>query len=168
MQDFLQHGILIIIVVSVVLFVMLAYMRSFFSSATNQKITYDAFIEKVEKPKNNVFCYGDFFSDDELSYIDCFLEKSEIFAVFWTRKEALIKRFGLRICDGLKFSCFEKETRSFILNSVYGQKYAFSYSFSGDDVDIYRYNGVEFSKFFKIGRHVFNNKTIFAFGNVRC
>ena len=123
-------------------------------------------VEKVEKPKNNVFCYGDFFSDDELSYIDCFLEKSEIFTVFWTRKEALIKRFGLRICDGLKFSCFEKETRSFILNSVSGQKYAFSYSFSGDDVDIYRYNGVEFSKFFKIGRHVFNNKTIFAFGNV--
>ena len=108
-------------------------------------------VEKVEKLQNDVFCYGDFFSDDELLYIDCFLEKSEIFTVFWTRKEALIKRFGLRICDGLKFSCFEKTARSFILNSVSGQKYAFSYSFSGDDVNIYRYNGVGFSKFFKTG-----------------
>ena len=41
--------LLIIIVVSVVLFVILSYMRTMFSSATNQKITYDAFIEKLEK-----------------------------------------------------------------------------------------------------------------------
>lgn len=44
-----QQTLLIIIVVSVVLFVMLSYMRTVFSSATNQKITYDAFIEKIEK-----------------------------------------------------------------------------------------------------------------------
>ena len=43
-----QQMLLIIIVVSVVLFVILSYMRTLFSSATNQKITYDAFIEKVE------------------------------------------------------------------------------------------------------------------------
>ena len=118
-------------------------------------------VEKVEKLKSDVFCYGDFFSDDELLYIDCFLEKSEIFTVFWTRKEALIKRFGLRICDGLKFSCFEKETRSFMLDSVSGKKYAFSYSFSGDAVDIYRYNGMGFSKFFKTGWYICSKQTIF-------
>ncbi len=44
-----QQMLLIIIVVSVVLFVLLSYMRTMFSSATNQKITYDEFIEKVEK-----------------------------------------------------------------------------------------------------------------------
>ncbi|MBO4904070.1 MAG: ATP-dependent zinc metalloprotease FtsH [Lachnospiraceae bacterium] len=44
-----QQMLLIIILVSVVLFVILSYMRTMFSSATNQKITYDAFIEKVEK-----------------------------------------------------------------------------------------------------------------------
>ncbi len=44
-----QQMLLIIIVVSVVLFVILSYMRTMFSSATNQKITYDAFIEKLEK-----------------------------------------------------------------------------------------------------------------------
>ena len=43
-----QQMLLIIIVVSVVLFIILSYMRTMFTSATNQKITYDAFIEKVE------------------------------------------------------------------------------------------------------------------------
>ena len=43
-----QQTILVILVVSVVMFVLLSYMRSFFGNATNQKITYDAFIEKLE------------------------------------------------------------------------------------------------------------------------
>ena len=43
-----QQMLLIILVVSVVLFVILSYMRTMFSSATNQKITYDAFIEKLD------------------------------------------------------------------------------------------------------------------------
>ena len=43
-----QQMRLIILVVSVVLFVILSYMRTMFSNATNQKITYDAFIEKLD------------------------------------------------------------------------------------------------------------------------
>lgn len=43
-----QQTLLIILIASVVMFVMLSYMRTMFNSATNQKITYDEFIEKVE------------------------------------------------------------------------------------------------------------------------
>ena len=113
-------------------------------------------VQKVEKLKNNVFCYCDFFSDDEMKYIGSFLEKSEIFTIFWTRKEAIIKRFGLRVCDGLRLSCFDKKTRSFLLNSVSGQRYAFSYSCFGDCVNFYRYSGLSFRNFLKINEHIHN------------
>lgn len=43
-----QQTLLIILIASVVMFVLLSYMRSMFDSATNQKISYDEFIGKVE------------------------------------------------------------------------------------------------------------------------
>jgi len=43
-----QQTILIILIASVVMFVVLSYMRTAFNTATNQKISYDEFIEKLE------------------------------------------------------------------------------------------------------------------------
>lgn len=113
-------------------------------------------VQKVESVENDVFSYLDFFTVDEMKYIDSFLEKSDIFTVFWTRKEAILKRFGLRICDGLKCSCFSKQTRSFLLNSINGEKYAFSYSFSGSVANIYRYDCSSLDKFFETYEHIRN------------
>ena len=113
-------------------------------------------VQRVEPIENDVFCYLDFFTADEMKYIDSFLKKSDIFTVFWTRKEAILKRFGLRICDGLKCSCFSQKTRSFLLNSLRGQKYAFSYSFSGSVVNIYRYDCSSLDKFFEAYEHIRN------------
>ena len=62
-----QQTLLIILVVSVVLFVMLSYMRTFFSSATNQKITYDELnMEQISKlaeagDSSEDFAESDFF-----------------------------------------------------------------------------------------------------------
>ena len=44
-----KQTIFVILVASLVLFLILSYMRNMFTSATNQKITYDEFIEKIEK-----------------------------------------------------------------------------------------------------------------------
>lgn len=57
--------LLVIIVVSIVLFVILSYMRSMLSSATNQKITYDEFIEKVESGEVESVTIG----DDEITIV---------------------------------------------------------------------------------------------------
>ena len=113
-------------------------------------------VQKVEPVENDVFSYLDFFTVDEMKYIDSFSEKSDIFTVFWTRKEATIKRFGLRICDGLRCSCFSKQTRSFLLNSISGEKYAFSHSFSGSVANIYRYDCPSLDKFFETYEHIRN------------
>jgi len=43
-----RQSLFIILIVTVAMFLILTYMRSIFNSATNQKITYDEFIEKVE------------------------------------------------------------------------------------------------------------------------
>ncbi len=60
-----QQMLLVIIVVSIVLFVILSYMRSMLSSATNQKITYDEFIEKVESGEVESVTIG----DDEITIV---------------------------------------------------------------------------------------------------
>ena len=60
-----QQMLLVIIVVSIVLFVILSYMRSVLSSATNQKITYNEFIEKVESGEVESVTIG----DDEITIV---------------------------------------------------------------------------------------------------
>ncbi len=118
-------------------------------------------VQKVDGDSGNVFCYEDFFAYDEMKYIDSFPKRSVIFAVFWTRKEALIKRLGLGICDGLRCSCFNKATHSFMINSILGQRYAFSYSFSGSDVDIYRYDNLSIGKIFAAYKSIQMKKATF-------
>ena len=55
-----KNTIFILLVATVVLFLLLTYMRSFFDNATNQKITYDEFIEKIDaKEIESVLIDGD-------------------------------------------------------------------------------------------------------------
>ena len=106
--------LLIIIVVSVVLFVILSYMRTMFSSATNQKITYDAFIEKVEKGEVESVVIG----NDEITIIPKGQENVYVPMKYYTipvYDDSLPDRL---LEAGVKFEQKESDSSSMILSFV--------------------------------------------------
>ena len=109
-----QQMLLIIIVVSVVLFVILSYMRTMFSSATNQKITYDAFIEKVENGEVESVVIG----SEEITIIPKGQEKMYVPMKYYTipvYDESLPDRL---LKAGVKFEQKESDSSSMILSFV--------------------------------------------------
>ncbi len=106
--------LLIILVVSVVLFVLLSYMRSMFSSATNQKITYDAFIEKVEKGEVESVIIG----SDEITIIPKGQENAYVQMKYYTipvYDDSLPDRL---LKAGVKFEQKESDSSTMILSFV--------------------------------------------------
>ena len=109
-----QQMLLIIIVVSVVLFVILSYMRTMFSSATNQKITYDAFIEKVENGEVESVVIG----NDEITIIPKGQENVYVPMKYYTipvYDDSLPDRL---LEAGVKFEQKESDSSSMILSFV--------------------------------------------------
>ncbi|MCR5672674.1 MAG: ATP-dependent zinc metalloprotease FtsH [Lachnospiraceae bacterium] len=109
-----QQMLLIIIVVSVVLFVILSYMRTMFTSATNQKITYDAFIEKVENDEIESVV----ISSDEITIIPKGQENSYVTMKYYTipvYDDSLPDRL---LKAGVKFEQKESDSSSMILSFV--------------------------------------------------
>ncbi|MCR5686626.1 MAG: ATP-dependent zinc metalloprotease FtsH [Lachnospiraceae bacterium] len=109
-----QQMLLIILVVSVVLFVLLSYMRSMFSSATNQKITYDAFIEKVEKGEVESVIIG----SDEITIIPKGQENAYVQMKYYTipvYDDSLPDRL---LKAGVKFEQKESDSSTMILSFV--------------------------------------------------
>ncbi len=109
-----QQTLLIIIVVSVVLFVMLSYMRTFFSNATNQKITYDEFIAKVKSGEVESVTIG----ADEITIIPKGQEKAYVPVKYYTipvYDDALPDRL---LEAGVKFEQKESDSSSMILSFV--------------------------------------------------
>ena len=109
-----QQTLLIIIVVSVALFVMLSYMRTMFTSATNQKITYDAFIEKVEKGEVESVV----ISSDEITIMPKGQEKAYVPVKYYTipvYDEGLPDRL---LKAGVKFEQKESDSSTMILSFV--------------------------------------------------
>ena len=109
-----QQTLLIILVVSVVLFVMLSYMRTFFSSATNQKITYDAFIEKVKNGEVESVEIG----ADEITIVPKGQEKAYVPIKYYTipvYDDSLPDRL---LEAGVKFEQKESDSSSMILSFV--------------------------------------------------
>ena len=109
-----QQMLLIILVVSVVLFVILSYMRTMFSSATNQKITYDAFIEKVENDEVESVVIG----TDEITIIPKGQENAYVTMKYYTipvYDESLPDRL---LKAGVKFEQKESDSSSIILSFV--------------------------------------------------
>ena len=109
-----QQMLLIILVVSVVLFVILSYMRTMFSSATNQKITYDEFIEKVEKKEVESVVIG----TDEITIIPKGQEKAYVQMKYYTipvYDDSLPDRL---LDAGVKFEQKESDSSSIILSFV--------------------------------------------------
>ena len=109
-----QQMLLIIIVVSVVLFVILSYMRTMFSSATNQKITYDAFIEKVENGEVESVVIG----NDEITIIPKGQENVYVPMKYYTipvYDDSLPDRL---LKAGVKFEQKESDSSSMILSFV--------------------------------------------------
>ncbi len=109
-----QQTLLIIIVVSVVLFVMLSYMRSFFSSATNQKITYDEFIEKINKDEVDSVVIG----ADEITIIPKGQEKAYVPVKYYTIPVYDDKLPDRLLKAGVKFEQKESDSSSMILSFV--------------------------------------------------
>ena len=109
-----QQMLLIILVVSVVLFVILSYMRTMFSSATNQKITYDAFIEKIESGEVDSVI----ISSDEITILPKGQEKAYVQVKYYTipvYDESLTDRL---LKAGVKFEQKESDSSSIILSFV--------------------------------------------------
>ena len=109
-----QQMLLIIIVVSVVLFVILSYMRTMFTSATNQKITYDAFIEKVESGEVESVVIG----NDEITIIPKGQENVYVPMKYYTipvYDDSLPDRL---LKAGVKFEQKESDSSSMILSFV--------------------------------------------------
>ncbi len=109
-----QQMLLIIIVVSIVLFVILSYMRTMFSSATNQKITYDAFIEKVENGEIESVVIG----NDEITIIPKGQENVYVPMKYYTipvYDDSLPDRL---LKAGVKFEQKESDSSSMILSFV--------------------------------------------------
>lgn len=109
-----QQMLLIILVVSVVLFVILSYMRTMFSSATNQKITYDAFIEKVESGEVDSVI----ISADEITVMPKGQENAYVPVKYYT-----IPVYDAQLPDrllkaGVKFEQKESDSSSIILSFV--------------------------------------------------
>ena len=107
-------------------------------AVSNQKIGVD--IEKITPIKNSIFYYSEFFSEDEMKIIYSAERKAEIFTRFWTRKEALLKHHGKGIEALSEFSYFDEKADSFMVNSLSGNRYIFSYSYDGDSVIFFRYD----------------------------
>ncbi len=109
-----QQMLLIIVVVSVVLFVLLSYMRTMFQSATNQKITYDAFIEKVEKGEVESIV----ISSDEITIIPKGQENAYVQMKYYTipvYDDSLPDRL---LKAGVTFEQKESDSSSIILSFV--------------------------------------------------
>ena len=109
-----QQMLLIILVVSVVLFVLLSYMRTMFSSATNQKITYDAFIEKVDKGEVDSVVIG----TDEITIMPKGQEKVYVPIKYYTipvNDNSLPDRL---LKAGVKFEQKESDSSSMILSFI--------------------------------------------------
>lgn len=107
-------------------------------------------IEKVVPVKTNIWKYNDFFSDVELAEIaesDCI---TECFAAMWTRKEAYLKRRGVGIECIKKSPCFHNSIQTIMLDSLCGEKFAFSYSTDEELVRMYRYNSDAIGKLLDI------------------
>ena len=109
-----QQMLLIIIVVSVVLFVLLSYMRTMFQGATNQKITYDMFIEKLDKGEVESVT----ISSDEITIIPKGQENAYVPIKYYTipvYDEQLPDRL---LKAGVKFEQKESDSSSIILSFV--------------------------------------------------
>ena len=109
-----QQMLLIIIVVSVVLFVILSYMRTMFQGATNQKITYDMFIEKLDKGEVDSVT----ISSDEITIIPKGQENAYVPIKYYTipvYDEQLPDRL---LKAGVKFEQKESDSSSIILSFV--------------------------------------------------
>ncbi len=109
-----QQMLLIIIVVSVVLFVLLSYMRTMFSSATNQKITYDAFIEKVEKGEVESVV----ISADEITIMPKGQEKAYVPIKYYTIPVDDLSLPDRLLKAGVKFEQKESDSSSMILSFI--------------------------------------------------
>ena len=107
-----QQTILIIIVVSVVMFILLSYMRSVFSNATNQKITYDVFISKIDKGEIESVVIG----SDEITITPKGQEKAYVPMTYYTVPvdDALLTDRLLKA--GVKFEQEETDSSSIILS----------------------------------------------------
>ena len=109
-----QQMLLIILVVSVVLFVILSYMRSMFQSATNQKITYDAFIEKLDAGEVDSVV----IASDEITIVPKGQENAYVQMKYYTipvYDESLPDRL---LKAGVKFEQKESDSSSMILSFV--------------------------------------------------
>ncbi len=106
--------LLIILVVSVVLFVLLSYMRTMFSSATNQKITYDAFIEKVEKGEVDSVV----ISSDEIQIMPKGQENVYVPIKYYTIPVDDLSLPDRLLKAGVKFEQKESDSSSIILSFI--------------------------------------------------
>ena len=109
-----QQMLLIILVVSVVLFVLLSYMRTMFSSATNQKITYDAFIEKVEKGEVDSVV----ISSDEIQIMPKGQENVYVPIRYYTIPVDDLSLPDRLLKAGVKFEQKESDSSSIILSFI--------------------------------------------------
>lgn len=109
-----QQMLLIILVVSVVLFVLLSYMRTMFSSATNQKITYDAFIEKVEKGEVDSVV----ISSDEIQIMPKGQENVYVPIKYYTIPVDDLSLPDRLLKAGVKFEQKESDSSSIILSFI--------------------------------------------------
>ena len=109
-----QQMLLIILVVSVVLFVILSYMRTMFSSATNQKITYDAFIEKVESGEVDSVV----ISSDEITILPKGQEDAYVPIKYYTIPVNDMTLPDRLLKAGVKFEQKESDSSSIILSFV--------------------------------------------------
>ena len=109
-----QQMLLIILVVSVVLFVILSYMRTMFQGATNQKITYDMFIEKVEKGEVDSVTIG----SDEITIIPKGQEKAYVQIKYYTIPVNDYELPDRLLKAGVKFEQKESDSSSMILSFV--------------------------------------------------
>ena len=107
-----QQTLLIILIASVALFVLLSYMRTLFNSATNQKITYDAFIEKVESGEIESVL----ISEDEIEITPKGQEKAYVPIKYYTvpvNDDELPDRL---LKAGVKFEQKETDSSSIIIS----------------------------------------------------
>ena len=107
-----QQTLLIVLVASVVMFILLSYMRNFFGNATNQKITYDAFIEKVESGEIESVLIG----SDEITITPKGQEKAYVQMTYYTipvDDEELTDRL---LKAGVKFEQEETDSSAMVIS----------------------------------------------------
>jgi len=107
-----RQTLLIILIASVALFVLLSYMRTMFNSATNQKISYDEFLNKVEAGEVESVL----ISEDEIEITPKGQEKAYVPITYYTvpvDDDMLADRL---IKAGVKFEQKETDSSSMVIS----------------------------------------------------